>query len=95
MPVARPRDEDRVVHVIVRRTGIDGKEEDSGLGIGPTPTTAIDQILDSSNYRRQLDVSSLDFGRPDTNEAEKDDDRPDRTPTPVRLCIRVRRRRQH
>jgi hypothetical protein len=81
--------ENRVDHVIVRRTGADGEEVVNNLDTRFELTPSIDHILNSPKDRRQLDLSKLDFDTPNQRKEEDDDSNGGNgTPPPVRYNIR-------
>ena len=64
MPVLGAKD-DGVDYVIVRRTNEEGQEDAKEVDATFGPTATFNEVLASSNSRRQLDLSKLEFNRDD------------------------------
>lgn len=84
MPVPKPRRDDRVEYVVVRRTNVDGEEvADFDSASDPTPT--VKALLDRPDLRRQPQSAPTD-SEFDADDDDDDDDYPSPTegPSPVR-----------
>jgi hypothetical protein len=88
MPVPRSRGgEEKLDFVVVRRTGLDGEEQDEAFESIPTPTATVDHLLDHANMRRGPQPTNSG----DESDSDDDDDDFDKHhgPPPVPILMTI------